>query len=329
MRRRRFLSILASAGLAGLAPLGLRGSAAATGLEGWTGTALGADASITLAGFEASEAAALFRRCREEINRLEDMFSLHRPGSLISRLNKWGQVADHTGDFVSLVETAKTVSVLTAGAFDPTVQPLWRLYADHFARGGAPTGPPNTAVARARGLVDYTALAHTHRRVSFARPGMALTLNGIAQGYITDRVTALLKRAGADHVLVNMGEYAALGRRPSGEPWRIGIRDPRSPLGVCETVALSDAALATSGGYGTVFDPAGRFHHLFDPKTGESTNRYLSVSVRHPRATLADAFSTAFSAMKEATIRDVTSKVEGMRVFIVRRDGEVVKLGAS
>ena len=99
---------------------------------------------------------------------------------------------------------------------------------------------------------------------------MGLTLNGIAQGYATDRVVALLRAEGIERSLVDMGESRAVGARDEGVPWRIGIADPDAPERVSETLELVDNAVATSGAYGFRFDPEGRFNHLLDPKSGGS-----------------------------------------------------------
>lgn len=282
---------------------------------------------MVLSGVVPDRARALFAACAEEIDRLEGLFSLHRPDSTISRLNDHGSAADAPAEFLSLVKTALDVAALTDGAFDPTVQPLWRLYADHFAKSREPAGPAPNDIERARALVGYGAVDVNNTTVSFAKPGMSMTLNGIAQGYITDRVTALLKAAGIEHVLVNMGEYKALGRRPEGTPWQVGIRDPQLLFETIETVPLEDSAIATSGGYGTVFDRTGLYHHLFDPRTGESSNRYSSVTVQHGSATWADALSTAFSSMSEVAMSQAMSHLDGAMALIVRRNGQMVRLG--
>ena len=120
---------------------------------------------------------------------------------------------------VRLLSEAARFSRLTDGAFDVTVQPLWQLYAEHFARPGAdPEGPPTAAVEAVRALVDYRALRVEEDRVSFARRGMAATLNGIAQGYITDRVADRLRDEGMTSVLVDMGEVLAWAGTPTGAP---------------------------------------------------------------------------------------------------------------
>ena len=226
-----------------------------------------------------------------------------------------------------LLDEGHDYAELTGGAFDVTVQPFWRVYADHFARRGAdPKGPPEAALQAARRVVDYRGLGVGSRRVAFDRPGMAVTLNGIAQGYITDRVAELLRANGLDNVLVDLGEMRGVGLRPGGTPWRVGIRDPRRAGQTVRTVELADGAIATSGGYGTTFDQTGHSNHLFDPGTGHCADRYLSVSVTAPLATTADALSTAFSLMPLPQIRATLSKVEAARAVILGADGCLVSL---
>lgn len=330
MTRRRFLSIVAAVVPATWMRLG--GAANVTlgspSLLQWRGILMGADVSIALAGIDEPAGRALIAACTAEAARLEQLFSLQRDDSVIVRLNAGGSFVDPPADFRALVEQALAVSVRTSGAFDATVQPLWHVYADHFARGGSPQGPDPSAVATARALVGYAKLHSAPDRISFAQPSMGITLNGIAQGYITDRIAELLKARGLTRVLVNMGEYRALGTHPNGRPWRVGIRDPRMPSGLIDAVDLDDAALSTSGGYGTSFDAAGRYHHLFDPATGDCARRYLSVSVAHPSATLADALSTAFSAMPMEAIRALVAADPDTRAWIVDSAGRLTVLDA-
>lgn len=296
--RRRFIAIGAAfAGMA-LLPSSGRAGGSGTGLRTWRGVALGADASIQLAHPDPAEADRLIRLCLDEVERLERLFSLYRPDSALSRLNRAGVLDDPPGEMLRLLSDAVAFGRRTDGAFDVTVQPLWQLYAGHFGRPGAdPIGPPEAAVAAARGLVDYRALEVETGRIAFARRGMAVTLNGIAQGYITDRVSDLLRAQGMDRVMVDLGEIRALGLHPDGRPWRVGIKDPFDGSRLSETVEIADRAMATSGGYGTGFDAAGRFTHLFDPATGHSARQWAAVTVTAPDATTADALSTALSVL--------------------------------
>ena len=155
---------------------------------------------------------------------------------------------------------------------------------------------------RPRALVDYRAVEVEAPEIRFARPGMAVTLNGIAQGYITDRVATLLQDAGMTDVLLDIGETRALGHHPDGRPWRVGLRRAAEPETVGRTVALAESAIATSAGIASPFDASGRHHHLFDPASGRPADGAGQVSVIAPRATMADALSTALAVLPPARV---------------------------
>jgi len=329
--RRRFIHISAAA--AGMALLPGVGRASPTfedarrPLRIWRGVALGADAMLQLNHPDPAAADRLIDACLVEVSRLERIFSLYRDDSALCRLNRDGHLADPPIELVELLGQAESFSKLTAGAFDATVQPLWDLYANHFAAlEPDPSGPSPAAVTGTLACVGHAALEIDPVRVSFAKPGMSVTLNGIAQGYITDRIVDLLRQAGIDRSLVDMGETRTIGPRPSGEPWIVGLEDPRAPGHVAERIEIANQAVATSGGYGTLFDAAGRFNHIFDPSTGRTSWRYLSVSVIAPTATTSDALSTAFSLMPPDGIREVVSRLN-IRAHIVTPNGKAFFVG--
>jgi thiamine biosynthesis lipoprotein len=293
----------------------------------WRGVALGAKATMTLYHPDRAQAQQLIRRSLDEIARLERVFSLYRPDSALSILNQRGALAAPPPDLVRLLTEARSYAEATAGAFDVTVQPLWDLYARHFkSRTALPAGPDRRDIDRTLARIDYRAVSVDAGRIAFEKPGMAITLNGIAQGYITDRVADLLRGQGVDEVLIDLGEIRALGRHPAGRPWRAGIADPRDPDRSLKVLPLTDRALATSAGAGTRFEPSGRHHHLFDPKSGRSSNLYASVSVTAPRATQADALSTAFASMSESEIAAARRQLSETAAILVHNDGTITTL---
>ena len=156
--------------------------------------------------------------------------------------------------------------------------------------------------------------------------GMAVTLNGIAQGYVTDKIVDLLRSRGVVHSLVDMGESRAIGPRPDGEPWEVGIADPDVAGRTAAILPIVDRAVSTSGAYGFRFDPQGRFNHLFDPATGGCADRYRSVTTVSATATVADALSTAFSLMSEPQIRSMLPEVDIERVYLIEAVGTVVDI---
>ncbi|CDM25104.1 Nitrous oxide reductase maturation periplasmic protein NosX [Castellaniella defragrans 65Phen] len=328
-RRRRFLGILAaSAALVGPGPLraALRDPAALPEPVVWNGVALGADAQLQLLHPDRAHAERLVRMAVAEVHRLEQVFSLYREDSALARLNRAGRLDAPPPDLSRLLSQAVAFGERTGGLFDPSVQVLWDLYAARVL-AGRPLPPDPAELRAALAKVDYRAIRLEEDAIVLERPGMALTLNGIAQGYITDRVTELLRANGLEHAMIDLGEARGLGAPAPDRPWRAGIADPREPSRVLETIDLGDRALATSGGYGTPLDPAGHFTHLFDPHTGQATPRWRSVTVRAADATTADALSTAFAQMPADTIRGMISRFPVQAWLMAPDAGTLIRLG--
>lgn len=128
---------------------------------------------------------------------------------------------------------------------------------------------------------------------------MGATLNGIGQGYIADRLVELLRAGGIEHALVDMGKTRAIGGHPAGGPWSVRLEDLRAPGVVAERIPRVDRAVATAGGYGALFDEAGRFNHILERWSGRTGWRWLSVSVEGATATKSNALSNAFAVMPE------------------------------
>ena len=327
LTRRRMIVIAASA--AGSAFLASSRFAQAGAPVRWQGSALGAQVSIEIHHPDRAGAERLVERCVLEVRRLEQQFSLYRADSAISILNRTGILVAPDADMVALLKTALHFAEITGGAFDPTVQPLWQLHADHFSSGTPGSdGPSPQHLAEALAKVGHAGLLVGQSRIALLKRGAAITLNGIAQGFATDRVVERLRNAGLSTTLVDMGEIRAIGARPDGTPWRVGLGDPGRPGGLSETVDLVDRAVATSAGAGFRFDSKGRFTHLFDPATGRSPQRYRSVSVMAPTATEADALSTAFSLMPLPDIADIVAVRPNLQARITDSTGTLIVYGA-
>lgn len=276
--RRRFLAISAAA-------FALPAAAHAQQVYTWSGLALGARATIRLAH---PDAAAITARAAAEIERLEDIFSLYRRDSAVSRLNREGRLDAPPFDLLECLSLAGAVHHATGGLFDPTVQPMWAAYADATARGEVPSAD---VLAQARALTGWDGVTLDAALISM-RAGMALTLNGIAQGYIADRVAGLLAAEGLQNILIDTGEFRALGQQPQGGAWPVGLAQGGA-------VALTSRALATSAPRGTVFDVAGVLGHILDPKSGlTAAPRWRGISVSASSAALADGLSTAACLME-------------------------------
>ncbi|MGV8923436.1 MAG: FAD:protein FMN transferase [Thermomonas sp.] len=290
---------------------------------------MGASASMTLVHPDRAHARAMIVRCVAEIERLESVFSLYRPDSALSRLNLTGALDNPPNELVELLAFGLSLAQASHGAFDPTVQPLLRLYLEHFSAAGAsPAGPSAQAIAEARQRVGFADVDVDANRIRLGRRGAAITLNGVAQGFVTDRVADLLLANGFGNVLIDLGEGRALGHRPDGGAWRAAVANPADPSRTLFDLQLGNAhglrpALATSGGYGTRFGPDPLVHHLLNPGTGRSANHYASVSVTAPRATLADGLSTTLSIMPPAHRDTLLARYPSARAWFVDSAGRV------
>ena len=325
--RRRFLRICAAS--AALGTVGPVASASDQVTSTWRGMAFGGLASIKLHHSDHARVRRVLPMVMAEIERLESIMSLYRADSALVRLNRQSHLDDAPADLVSVLSRARALGELSRGCFDVSVQPLWQVYAEHFSAARSDLAGPSADLVRRRAeSVDYRALEVEASTVRLSRPGMAVTLNGIAQGYITDRIVDLLKNEGFEHVLADLGEIRALGKAGINRPWRAVIKNPLAGHNEGIEIELGNQALATSGSYGFRFDAAGRFHHLFDPRSGTCPQRYASVSVLAPEATTADALATACNLMPPESIEGLLKAAGATRAVIIMPDGAITTIDA-
>jgi thiamine biosynthesis lipoprotein len=322
--RRRVMLLAAAAAGFGL-PRGVASEPIGAGpsVFRWRTSALGAESRLLLVHPDETKVRHAVEICLAEIARLERIFSLHATDSELIQLNRNGRIARPSLDFRSVLEEARRVSVASDGAFDVTIQPLWRFMADYQARSRA---VPPQALDAARRLVSFEAIECGSKTAAFARPGMAATLNGIAQGYITDRIADLLQDMGFDRVLAQLGESMALSAPADDGAWRVAVPDPRVPRRDLWTLSLRHRAVATSAGLALTFEPSGRHHHLLDARTGASPNHYLSVSVLGSRAMRADALSTALFVLPPEAAAPTMMRLGGGEALILHADGRTSHL---
>ena len=292
LTRRRFLLVTAAAAAATTIP-------ARRELWEWRGSALGGEASIVLEGAR-DAAQAVLAEVAAEIDRLENIFSLHRPASQLARLNRDGALAAPARDLTGALRLAARWRAATEGAFDPAVQPHWTA-----AVAGAPARPELVREARIRVEPGRVTLS----------PGAALTLNGIAQGLIADRIAALLARRGFAAPRIDTGEM----RLPGRERHRLRLADAGLALEV------ADCAVATSAP--DALRLPGARHHLFDPATGRSPGHWRAVTVIAATAADADALSTAFAVSTAERIGDLVPP--DTLVLATDRAGRTLRFGRS
>lgn len=289
MTRRQALR--AALGLGALAIAGL--GTASTALRWQRRDLVGFGTTLSLQAAHADDAllASALDAAVAALQRIESQMTLFRDDSALSRLNRDGRLAAPPAELRELLALARGIARQSDGAFDPTVQPLWRAFAGAQAQRRLPTP---TEVTAARELVDWRGLLLDADGVRLARPGMGATLNGIAQGYAADRVRAVLLKHGVHHALVDAGEYAMAGHDPAGARWTLGIADPHDAGRLVARLFADGRCVATSGDDQTTFSVDRRHHHIFDPRTGYSPPDIAGVTVAAPTGALADALTKVF-----------------------------------
>lgn len=256
------------------------------------------------------------------LRHLERQMSLFDPDSALCRLNCEGRLAHPDAELLQVLQRAREVARRSQGAFDITVQPLWAAWQRAQAQGRKPTEAElRAALAR----VDWRGVIASPAEVRLARPGMALTLNGIAQGHAAERTRALMQQHGIHHALMDTGEWAPMGQAPDGQAWRLGLASPRDSARILVTLQADGRGIAVSSDAHLRFatDPADdRDHHILDPRTGRSPRHLSAVAVMAPSPALADAL-TKVMFMGTAEDAQRLARVWGAGVVTVDKQGRV------
>ena len=312
--RRRFLKITVATSAATILPLGLSSSASEPVV--WNGFVLGADASIKVHGNKADASAAI-EAALKVVKEQEEQLSIYYPNSSLSLLNKTGHIQVEQNDGISLYLLAvqsKIINQNTYGLFDPTIQPLFEAFAK--AKGM----PTQASLKEAKALIGIHKVETSNpSQVIFKQKGMALTFNGIAQGFITDKVRQSLNELGYEHALINIGEYSA-----GTDPAKIGIADTSGE--VFDVASLHNQAIATSSPSGYRF-PDGT-SHILHPNSSKHSAKWDTVSVIAKDAMLADGYSTALALTHDTRLAEklVTNQIIQKSVF-KDKSGRVHRVG--
>ena len=226
--------------------------------------------------------------------------SVFNPRSLLSRINR-NETDSLNEDIIRNIELARSVSELSGGKYDITVQPLVDAYGFIDGRQAAEVN-----VDSLLRYVGYEKITIREGRLVKQYPEIQIGLNSIAKGYTVDKIARMLEQEGASDYLVNVGgEIFCRGVNPSGERWHIAIDTPYEgnylPGASTSTVInVSEAGIATSGNYRNFHTgPDGRkYTHIIDPTTGGNTeSNLLSATVVAESCTLADAMATMYMAL--------------------------------
>jgi len=256
----------------------------------------------------------------EEIDRLSSLLSRHDSRTPVAELNRTGSLAGAPPELLALVDRSLHYHRLTNGAFDITVQPLVDLFKDRFNAGNRPTE------AEITDLLPHIGAEHLHvsgGSISFNRSGMGITLDGIAPGYIVDRVSALLSQNGvANHLINASGDIRTSGTAVKGAPWTVAIQDPAKGQDYPDVLTLGSGAVSTSGNYEIYYDKEKLFHHIVDAKTGHSPILATSVTTVAANVMEADALATSLMVLPPDDGLRLVNSQPGCECFVIGRDNK-------
>ena len=232
-----------------------------------------------------------------EFDRIESWMSTYREDSEISRVNRLAarEPVKASAELYGIVQRSLEMSVLSDGAFDITFDSVGKLY--DFRAG---VHPDAAAIRKSLPAIDYrhVLLDPVASTIRFSQEGTRINLGGIGKGYACDRVADLIRKAGVRSGRINAGGDTRLIGDRQGQPWMVGIRDPDAADRWVTRLALDNEAISTAGDYERFFDKDGvRYHHIINPKTGDSARGIRSVTVIGPDATMTDGLDDAVFIM--------------------------------
>ncbi len=258
-----------------------------------------------------------------EMHRIDAAMSPFIDSSELSRINRDAakQAVPVSPELFDLLQRSKQVSELTDGAFDITFASVGFLY--DYRKG---IRPDDRQRSQATTLINFRQLDldPAGSTVHFKQPGMRIDLGGIAKGYAVDRSMALLGKLGIQSALVRAGGDSRVSGERWGRPWSIGVRDPRDRNGVVALIPLIDVALSTSGDYERYFERDGvRYHHIINPRTGDSARELQSVTIIGPDATTTDALSTSVFVLGLQKGMALVDRLPGIDAILVDRHSDL------
>lgn len=284
---------------------------------------MGTEVSVRLWHDDADKGRSLVEAIFAEANRIDQLMSTYKEDSRISEINRYAATRPVVAgeELLQLIQRSLEVSVLSEGAFDITYESVGKHY--DFRTNQRPDAG---TIEAERDLIDYRLLRldPDSGTVQFGAEGVRINLGGIAKGYVVERGVALLRAAGVRHAVVTAGGDSRLLGDRIGQPWMVGIRDPREDGKVAMTVPLQDEAISTSGDYERYFDEDGvRYHHIISPSTGNPASGVHSATVIGPDGVMTDALSTSVFVLGVDKGLRLIATLPGYEAIVIDEKGQI------
>jgi len=260
--------------------------------------AMGSACEVVLAFHNQNEAESMAKLAIDEVLRIERKYSRYTTDSVIAKINQQAGRGALQCDYETwaLFQFASQLFDQSDGLFDITSGVLRQAW--DFKKPEVPTSQKLEVLLP---LVGWKKVVLQDQSIALPLAGMEVDLGGFGKEYAADRAAQVLKEKGVIHGYVNLaGDMRFLGPKTTGEPWMIGIQDPRARDQVVATLPITQGGLATSGDYERYFELNGqRYCHVVNPKTGMPVSYWRSVSVTSP-ATVVSGCTTTMAMLKEA-----------------------------
>ena len=256
----------------------------------------------------------------------EERFSVTNPRSEIRALN------ERTSDTVrvepqlrDMLQTALSFGKKLNGAFDITILPVKDLWG--FGEDSPPDAPlPDPGQIRsALKKVDYRKVRVVGDSVQFMSRDTRIDVGGIAKGYVLREIASLLDKNGVTSYLIAAGgDIVAKGTKSDGKSWRVGIQHPRNQGGITGALDFTNGSIVTSGDYERYRIVNGvRYHHIFDSKTGYSSNKNQSLTIMGPDPVEADILSTGLFGRDAEKIMEYVNADSRLQCLVVDSTGAI------
>ena len=286
-----------------------------------TKLSMGSYVAITAIHSSRDQAEQAIGLAYEEIDRLGKILSHYSEGSPVATLNATGRLEEIPIELSEVMSSAMYFNRETGGAFDITVKPMLDLFKQSFAAGKTPAEAEIEQILR---RVGGNKLSYRNGLLQFTEGDMAVTLDGIAVGYIVDRASEVMKRNGvSNHLIDASGDIRVSGTAAQGKAWTVAIQDPEKKREYPDVVSMKEGAISTSGNYEIYYDKEKLFHHIVDGRTGHSPHLAKSVTVMAPTVLEADALSTGVFVMGPQAGVEFVNQRPDYRCLIMANDGMI------
>jgi len=290
-----------------------------------TRLAMGSFVSMTLIHPSKDQAEEAMDAGFSEIDRLSGLLSRYDHASAVYDLNIQGRLNGLPPELAQVLASSLHYHRLTAGYFDITVKPVVDLFQQKLG-GEKKAFPTDVEIKDLLKLVDARNVAIKDQSVSFKNEGMGITLDGIAVGFIVDRVSELLLSRGIKNHLINAsGDIRTRGSKEDGKSWTVAIQDPWKRKTYPDVVHMGDGAISTSGNYEIYYDQEKMFHHIVNPKTGVSPDQVTSGTILANTTMEADALATSLCVMTPSQGTEFVNGLAACESLVIGKDGALWK----